>query len=569
MKSPCLKFLFIFLLGFATPALAQEDIPTALADGAAAASELPAQALTPQITYQLLLAEIALSRGNLQLALQAYLDLEQTTRDPRIAKRATEIALYARQPDAALQAAQLWVEVAPTSVPARQMLASMLIATNRIDVLAPQLAAMLALEKDNIADALLGLGRMLTRITDHPAMLRLMQEVTAPYEQLPEAHFARAHAAQVAGDDALAIAEIDRALRLRPDWVQAILVKAHLLQKTPQQAAELLRHYLDAHPDARDVRLAYARSLVGDNRYDAARREFRTLLEGHQNDPEVLYAVAILSLQLKDKPQAEIHFKRLLELGYGDSNNIRMQLGQMAEEDKRWDEALRWYAEVTAGEQYVAAQARAANVMTSQGHLDEGRRLLQAAASASPNDRTQLQIAEAILLRDAGRTQDAYTLLDSGLAENPDQTDLLYETALLAERLERPEILERNLRRLIKLKPDNAQALNALGYSFADRNERLDEAQKLIDQALTLAPDDPFILDSKGWVLYRRGDGPGALAVLQRAFALRADPEIAAHIGEVQWVLGLHAEAEKTWREAAKSNPGNEALSAVMRKFSP
>jgi tetratricopeptide (TPR) repeat protein len=569
MKSPRLKFVFVALLAIAAPVLAQEDISPALSDGAAAASELPAQALTPQITFQLLYGEIALNRGNVALAMQAYLDLAQTTRDPRIAKRAAEIALYARQQDAALHAAQLWVEFAPDSVPARQMLVGMLVAGNRIDALTPQLTQLLALEKDNVGNALLQVGRMLTRLTDHVAMLRLAQDVTAPYDALPEAHFARAQVAQVAGDEARTAAEIDRALSLRPDWDQAVLVKAHLLQKKPAQAEELLRRYLDGHAQAREVRLAYARTLVGDNRYEEARRQFRTLLEGHENDPEVLYAVAILSLQLKDRAEAETDFKRLLQLGYGDANGIRVQLGQIAEEDKRWDEALRWYGDVTAGEQYVPSRARAANVLAQQGRLDDGRRLLHDAAAASPNDRAQLQIAEATLLRDAGRPQDAYAVLEGGLGESPNQTDLLYEAALMAERLGKPDVLERNLRRLIKLKPDSAQAYNALGYSFADRNERLDEAQTLIDQALSLAPDDPFILDSKGWVLYRRGDGKGALAILQRAFALRADPEIAAHIGEVQWSLGRRADAEKTWRDAAKSNPGNEALTAVMKKFTP
>jgi tetratricopeptide (TPR) repeat protein len=569
MKSLRFAVLSLACLGFATPLLAQQDLPPASGDAASTAGDLPALTLTPQITYQLLLAEIALNRGNVQMALQAYLDLAQNTRDPRLAKRAAEIALYARQQDAALQAAQMWVEYAPTSIPARQMLIGMLIAGNRIDSLGSQLSQLLALEKDNIGDGIMQAGRLLARLPDHAAMLRVANEMTAPYADRPESHYVFAQLEQVAGDEAKAIEAIDRALRLRPDWDQAVLVKAHLLQKKPAQAAEVLRSYLDAHAQSREVRLAYARTLVGDNRYDDARRQFRTLLAGHENDPELLYAVAILSLQLKDRAEAEGHFKRLLELGYGDANSIRMQLGQIAEDDKRWDEALRWYGEVGPGEQYVPSRAHAANVLAQRGRLDDARRLLHDAAAASPSDRVQLLIAESILLRDAGKSQDAYAVLTDGLKETPDQADLLYETALMAERVGKPDVLEQNLRRLIKLKPDNAQALNALGYSFADRNERLDEAQQLIDQALSLAPDDPFILDSKGWVLYRRGDANGALAILQRAFAIRADPEIAAHIGEVQWTLGRRGDAEKTWRDAARSNPGNEALTAVIKKYVP
>jgi Flp pilus assembly protein TadD len=178
-------------------------------------------------------------------------------------------------------------------------------------------------------------------------------------------------------------------------------------------------------------------------------------------------------------------------------------------------------------------------------------------------------IAEAQLLREAKRTQEAFNLLDTALSKQPEQTDLLYESALLAEKLGRMETLETYLRKLIVLKPDSAQAYNALGYSYADRNLRLPEARELIEKALKLAPDDPFILDSMGWILYRQGDLQGALVYLERAFAKRPDPEIAAHMGEVLWVLGRKDDARRAWREAQKKYPGNEELAAVVKKFAP
>ncbi len=194
---------------------------------------------------------------------------------------------------------------------------------------------------------------------------------------------------------------------------------------------------------------------------------------------------------------------------------------------------------------------------------------MQAAAATSSRDRVQFLLAEAQILRDAGQSKEAYELLEQGLAGQPNQPDLLYEAALLAERLDRIDVMETNLRKLIEIKPDHAHAYNALGYSLADRGERLEEAQSLVGKALELAPDDPFILDSMGWVLYRKGDLQGALAPLQRAYGLRPDPEIAAHLGEVLWAVGKRDDAKMLWREAARANPQNEVLANAIKKFIP
>jgi Flp pilus assembly protein TadD len=210
---------------------------------------------------------------------------------------------------------------------------------------------------------------------------------------------------------------------------------------------------------------------------------------------------------------------------------------------------------------------RIAHVLAVEGKMDDARKALHDTAATSAEERSQLLIAEAQLLRDANRHEDAYAVLADGLVQHPDDPDLLYEAALSAEKIGKMDILERDLRRLIQLRPDSAQAYNALGYSLADHNERLDEAQQLIDKALQLAPDDPFIMDSKGWVLFRRGQAEAGLDMLKKAYAQRADPEIAAHIGEVLWSLGRQDEARKTWNEAVKANPTNEALVDTIKKY--
>ncbi len=549
---------------------ADESPAFGVAEKPAESSHIPKLELTPQILYQVLLAEIAGSRGNIQLAASAYTDLAKSTRDPRVAKRAAEIALYSRQPEIALEMSRLWVEIDPESPQARQMLVGLLLVAHRLAETSPHLAKLLELEGDQVGAGLMRLNRLLARYPDMNAVARLVDESTRPYERLAEAHFARAQAELNAKDDQRALAEIERAQALRPEWEQAVLFKAQTqLKSSHEQALLSLRRFLDVYPKAREVRLAYARTLVGEKRFEEARREYGVLLDANKDDQEAIYAVALLSLQLNDFAVAEREFKRLLELGFGDANMARLYLGQIAEDGKRIDEALQWYGKVAPGAQYLMAQVRVATLLAKQGRIEEGRKGLQQAAAANAGERVALVIAEAQLLNDAGRAGEAFLLLDGKLTEEPEQPDLLYESALLAEKIGRFDVLERNLRKLIAIKPDHAHAYNALGYSLADRKLNLDEAQQLIDKALALSPGDAFIIDSKGWLLYRRGDNGGAVDYLQKAYSLRPDPEIAAHLGEVLWALGRRAEAEKTWNEAIRANPGNEALTAAIKKFKP
>ncbi|MDP2824784.1 MAG: tetratricopeptide repeat protein [Sulfuritalea sp.] len=528
---------------------------------------LPKQEMTGQILYQFLLAEIAAQRGQFGLSAGAYLDLARSTRDPRIARRAAEIAFHARQYDAALEAARLWLSLEPASAQARQMLSTLLLASGRVEELAGSLARDLAAEPSRVGDALIQLMRAFARYPDKLAIQRLFDQLTQPYPGLAEARLVRAQVAVGAGNAERARSEIDQALALRPTWQLAALFKAELLPKGSAQL-DFLKSWLEANPDAQDVRLGYARGLVSEKRYEASRTEFRRLLSANPNNPDMLYAVGILSLQVNDVAEAEQQLQRFVEIGRGDLDPARFYLGQIAEQTGRPDEALRWYDRVAAGEHAMPAKVRAAQVLLRQNKLDEARERLAAARANAPGD-IRLLVAEAQLLRDAGRHADAFAFLAQALEVQPDQPDLLYETALAAEKLGYVDVLERHLRRLIALKPDSAQAYNALGYSLADRNLRLEEAAQLIDKALSLTPDDPFILDSKGWLLFRQGNPAAALEALQKAFAQKPDAEIAAHIGEVLWALGRPNEALAVWREATKAHPTNEALAATIKRFVP
>ena len=529
----------------------------------------PAGELTPQILYQFMFAEVAATRGQMPLSVAAYLDLAKTTRDPGIAKRAAEVALNARQYDAALAATRLWVELEPNSAGAQQMAVTLAAAFGRIDEVGLHLPRALALDPEHAPSLMMRLNRLLARISDKAAAYKVVADASEPYPKMPEAHFARAQAAYAAKEMARAQADVDAALALRPDWEYAILFRALLVQSDPPAVIAVLQPFVKANPEASDARLGLARALVAERRFEDALAEFKQVLALQPNNPDVIYATGLLSMQAHDYETAEIQLRRLVDMNYAESNLVRTYLGQIAEEKKDFKAAAEWYAGVTPGAQYMPAQARAAHLTARLGDLDGARAMLRKVKPADEAGQVQLILAEASLLREANRNEEAYAFLNKSLAEQPSQPDLLYETGLAADRLQKFDAAEQHWQKLIKIKPDHAHAYNALGYSMADRGVRLDEAQQLIDKALALMPDDPFILDSKGWVLFRKGDMQGALEALQKAFSRRQDPEIAAHLGEVLWAMGRQSDARKVWGDAARANPDNEALAATIKKFLP
>ncbi|MGB5082613.1 MAG: tetratricopeptide repeat protein [Burkholderiales bacterium] len=529
---------------------------------------LPKQELTEKLLYEYLLAEIAGQRGSVNLSAEAYVDLAKRTRDPRIARRATEVALYARMNDAAIEAAGIWHETEPGSTRALQALAGLLVAAGRYDEAFPRLKELLASAASDPASGFTQLARTLANAKDRLAALELVRKLATDHPGLPEAHLAVAQAALAAGEDRVALEESRKARGLRPDWETAALLEAQLLQKTSlDQAVASLADYLQKHPAARETRLAYARLLVAQRRFSEARVEFQKLMAGETEGSEIAFAVALLSLQLKDYDAAEKYLKSLLNGRYRDKDAVRLYLGQVAEERKDFAQALRRYGEVGEGEHYVQGQIRYAQVLSRQGKLGEARARLQQAAAADSQQRVQLTLAEAQLLREANRPREAFDLVGRALDRLPDNPELLYDYAMLAEKIDRVDLLEASLRKLIEIRPEHAHAYNALGYSLAERNQRLPEARQLIETALRLSPEDSFIIDSMGWVLYRMGDLKDALGYLRRAFAGRPDPEIAAHLGEVLWALGQRDEAVRVWDGASRESPDNETLANTIKRL--
>jgi len=537
---------------------------------AVAEERLPAQELTEEVLYEFLLAEIAAQRGSPETAAQFMIDLARKTGDPRIARRAVELSTVARNRDLALEAAQIWHGVDPDSEPALRAVTALLIAARRVNEAEPYIDKLLASDKAGAEAGFLQLARLLANNPDKAANLALVRRLAAKHPGLPQAQFALSQAALAAGDEKQALEAIRRAAHLKPDWNAAALFEAQILQKkSPDEAAKRLAGFLEQHPNDREVRLSYARFLAGEKRYAEARAQFEKLLADSPDDTGVIYAVGLLAYQLKDYAVAEANLKRLLDLGYRDPDAVRYTLGQIAEDRKDGARAIEWYQSIGPGGRYIQSRLRVAQVLAKEGKLDAARKYLRGVEVRENGERVQLIVAEAQLLRDANRSREAFDMLNDALKKEPNQPELLYDVALTAERINRFDILEQKLRKLIKLQPDHAHAYNALGYSLADRNLRLPEARKLIEKALKLAPDDSFIIDSMGWVLYREGDVRGAIGMLRRAYDERPDAEIGAHLGEVLWVSGQKDEARRVWEEALKNHPENEALKKTVKRFRP
>ena len=533
-------------------------------------AKLPLQELTAPMLYDFLLGEIAVQRGSPAFAAQTYVDLAKRTRDPRVAQRAVQIANFARMPELALEAARIWLDADPASLQALQTVVVLLVASKRIEQTEPYIAKLLAVDANAAPNVFMQIGRLLGGSGDPAANLRVVRKLADLYPSLAQAHFAVAQAASAANDDKLALAELQRASALRPDWEISAVFEAQLLQRnSPEQAAKRLAGFLEKYPDSRDVRLNYARLLVLDRRNAEARSEFDNILKRFPSDVDAIYAVGLLAVQVKEYAIAEANMKRLLELNYRDANAVRYTLGQIAEEQKDWPRAIDWYKTIQRGEYALPARMRTANAIAKQGRLDEARAYLRDTGVQGEPQRVQLLVAESQLLRDANMNKEAFDLLGQALDKTPDQPDLLYDQALTAEKIDRFDVLEASLTRLIQLRPDHAHAYNALGYSFADRNVRLPEAKRLIEKALELSPDDFFIVDSMGWVLYRMGDLKGAAVQLRRAWQGRPDGEIGAHLGEVLWALGERSEAQRVWQEALKASPENDTLQKTLKRFVP
>jgi tetratricopeptide (TPR) repeat protein len=548
---------FAFAFGPAWAEESEATVETAEVDEASASVDA---------MFEFLVAEIAAQRGDVEGALAVYHRMARELRDPQIARRAVEMAIRAQAYGPAMESSALLLELDPDSTLAREIMAALLGREGDIARARETLTGLLDKSR-NRGNLLMQLSFLLGKFQDKNQVLETTRIVSGRYPEMPEAHYALGVAALLADRPDLAAKEADVALMLRPSWEQGAILKAQVLRKTePQEVIGFYESFVAQHPASLEVRMQLGRELAGEKKLAEARDQFRAAEKLSAKDSQSAYAIGLLSLQLEDYTEAQTAFTRALTLGYRDPAGIYLGLGQAAEGLKNFEEAISWYQKVESGD-WVRAQLKIATLISRQQGLAAGREYLHRIDPRSDDDRIQMIQVEAQLLREAKAWQDTFEMLSKAVTQYPDSFELLYDRAMAAERIDRLDVLEADLRRVISMKPDYAHAYNALGYTLAEKTDRLEEAKDLIEKAVRLSPDDPFIMDSLGWVHYRMGEVQEALKILQSAYTSRPDPEIAAHLGEVLWKSGQRDEAQKIWRAALTENPNHETLITVMQKY--
>jgi tetratricopeptide (TPR) repeat protein len=534
--------------------------------------------------YRLLIGDVALQRGDVVVAARAFFEAARDTGSVGLARRATEVGLATRQRTIALEAARLWARLDAEAERPRQIIAAlsgqnasrMLEAAGAgvpSDEELERALAEAAKSPETLAEAFLELNALLGRQTDRTASYRTIKGLAEPYPQVPEAHFAVALAGFLTGlaERSIADASIqaaDRALALRPGWDRAVVLKAEIAGKeSPDAAIAILKAHLQREPESRPAAGALAQLYVAQKRYAEARAVFEQLWTADKSNREVEFALAALSMELKQWTQAEALFEDLHQAGYGDTGVVETYLAQIAEETGRYQLAYERFLDVPDSERGWYAKLRAAAMLGKLKRVDDARRYLAALPAVTLEQKVQVRQAEAQILRDAGDVAGAYAVLERSLVDFPDEPDLLYDFAMVAEKLDRLDVVEAKLRRLIELKPDNPHALNSLGYTLVDRTPRTAEGLALIERAHSLSPNDGFILDSMGWALFRMGRYSEAEEYLRRAMAVRPDAEIAAHLGEVLWAKGERERAREVWQSQLKATPDSTVLLETMRRL--
>jgi len=564
----------VMVLALARAALAQP-----------APDETPAPAPQPtaldaELFYQLLLGELNARNNEPAAAYSLVLDAARRTNDPALYQRAVEIAFQSRAGDAALQAARAWKDAHPTSREANRFVLQILLALNRVpETLEPLRAEIALAEARERNAALANIPRLYARVSDKKLAASVVEQALGEALANPgtaaSAWTTVGRLRLAAGDatGALEAARRGQAANARAEG-PALLALEMMDPKLPQ-AEPIVRKYLDGKP-LPELRMGYARALLDAQRYAEAGQQLKIVTSEKPDLAEAWLVQGTLQVQDNQLAAAEASLKRYVELAQaqrpGEERNrglaqAYLQLAQIAEKRRDYAAANEWLDRIENSQDLVAAQNRRASILAAQGKLEEGRKLIRALPERTPADARMKLMAEVQLLRDQKQHRPAYDLLAQASTRDPKDVDLLYDQAMLAEKLGNLGDMERLLRQVIATRPDYHHAYNALGYSLADRGIRLQEAKQLIQKALEFAPGDPFISDSLGWVEFRLGNRAEALRILETAYKARPDAEIAAHLGEVLWSMGQRDRAQAIWREGLLLNAENETLRGTLKRL--
>ncbi len=574
-KSSYLSFtgfsaLLLLLPGVATcltdPAFSDAEL-IAVVDSKLADPNARVSGLDAEQVYAVLVGEIAGRRGDMATAFLHYDRAARLTRSAQMAELAVRAAISGDDEAAAGRGVRLWLELAPDSAAAHQVAAFLRIKAKDREGALTHLVGLVELSEGAGESAYAQAAAIVARVPDPDTRVGLMQDLVGRFPESADAQQSLAMVAASASRFDVAERAARRALELRPDWnkPRLFLVRMLLSEGKRSEARLLLEGFVDRSPDDHALRMLYGQFLVEEQEFNTARDVFARLLHNRPKEPDVLFALGVLSLQLDDLDGAGIYFTRLHETGER-LNDAAFYLGQTAERAEDFEAALDWYSKVK-GANLAEALVRIAFLRAKAGEVAKAREILQQLRGRSPDEAVAFYLVEAEILDEVDRSDEAMDVYDTALEAFPGDLNLLYARALYAVELDRLELAERDLRRILDADPEHADALNALGYTLADRTDRYEEARGYIERAYALKPDEPAILDSMGWISYRLGDYERALDYLQRALEKMDDGEIAAHLGEVLWAMDRRAEAWEVWDRAVKAHPGHEYLERVVGRY--
>lgn len=535
--------------------------------------------LNAVLFYQLLLGELNVQAGEPGSGFAIILDAARRTKDEALYQRATELALQSRSGEAALQAAKSWKSSFPESQEANRYILQILLALNRIEEAGRVLKASIASLPVNEQSAAIGsIPRVFSRVQDKSFAAKIVEQALSSAIQNPEtAGTAWTTIGRMKRDagDIQSAAEAARAGHAANRKAPGpIMLALSLVSQVPDEVQPMISQYMagDALPD---LRLGYARTLIDLNQMQLALAQLNQLTKQHPEFAPGWLFLGLLQSDMSQVLQAEQSLQQYIQLASKGSDPDKsgglfeayLSLSQMAQKQGRLTQADEWLAKIPPDADPLKVASRRAALLAQQGRKAEGLKVLEQVKVNNPQEAKLKALALSQWLREDKQIAEAFASIEKALAQFPADTELQAEMAMLCEKLGRFDQMESILRGLMKAKPNDAHAFNALGYSLADRNIRLNEARELILKAVQLAPRDPFIQDSLGWLEYRAGNVEEALRILEAAFKARPDAEIAAHLGEVHWRLGQYEKAGKVWREGLMLKADNETLLETLKQF--
>lgn len=526
----------------------------------------PVQELTPDLLYDLMLAELALQRKDYTLAFEKYYQAAKKTRDSRLAKKATRVTLFSKNDEQTFKSVKLWSELQPDNIDVQQIYASSLISQKQDDKAIVYLKRVINLS-DSFEDGFKRAVTILEPIDDRRRATRIFSQISEQNDKQPIVLLHRAKLEMKHKDYASAEKYLNETLVIKPDYLDALILKVDLLKKQKRhlQAIQTLQAILEKLPENTALRLELARMLVESNLYDKAYEQVKILAKSDLA-PEVLFAIGLLAIEM-DKLDDARHYLERLHAHRLYASEAAYFIGQLEAGRANYAEAEDWFKRVRHGKYTFEAYLGLAVVYSQQKKFEQAFKLLDNSKATTNKESIDVLQIKAEVYAQAKNYTKAYDVYSEALNLSPANHDLLYGRAMLAEKFGRIDLLEKDLHIIIAANPKDNQALNALGYTLADRTERYEEAFQYIERAMKINPEDVATLDSMGWVLYKMGKQQEALKYLKKAYDKDQDPEIAAHYGEVLWVLGQTQKAKLIWKKALKVDPEHRVLVGTTSRY--